>query len=121
MSILLIFSQPLESILSRRGEFWNHALIFGVTELLAIDLRQVETSRRLAGCCGPFFWESFIFQCRGQSRRLKQLLSEYPAGRLRVIDMRFCFPHLSLANFRFAPERGGVEYQDHACLPRKGP
>lgn len=82
---------------------------------LATTLDEVRTLVESARQRGLALREGYMFVHHQQAARLAALLQRRAVGRLRAVDMRFCFPHLPPDNFRYDSALGGGAFLDHAC------
>ena len=76
------------------------------------DVRQVVA---MAESGNRMLTEAFMFPWHAQATAIRQVLAEGTIGKLRLVSLTFCFPHLAPDNFRYDPKRGGGAFLDHAC------
>ena len=76
------------------------------------DVRELVT---MAATGSLMLTEAFMFPWHAQAGVIRQALSDRRIGKLRLVALTFCFPHLDPHNFRYDPELGGGAFLDHAC------
>jgi NDP-hexose-3-ketoreductase len=86
-----------------------------VEKPIATTLEEVKKLVAMAAAGNKMLTEAFMFPWHAQAAVIRQILAEEKIGKLRLVTLTFCFPHLAPANFRYDPQLGGGAFLDHAC------
>jgi NDP-hexose-3-ketoreductase len=86
-----------------------------VEKPLATNLADIQKLVALAEAGDQMLTEAFMFPWHAQAGVIRQTLAADQIGKLRLVSLAFCFPHLAPHNFRYDPQLGGGAFLDHAC------
>jgi predicted dehydrogenase len=87
---------------------------------LACSAKEAQEMASIAGDCGRYLMEAFMYRFHPRSRRIKQLVAEGRIGTPCLIRSAFCFrmgqkDWINKKNARLKPEMGGGALLDVGC------
>lgn len=116
---VVYLSSPTSLHYPQAREFLRNGIEVWSEKPLATTPGQAEDLLQMAAANRTPFLEAFMFAYHEQATILSDLVRSQPIGRIRLIDIKFHFPHLDSTNFRYDDTLGGGAFLDHACYLTK--